>query len=417
MKIQDLRAERKGHRARVSATVTWEDCARPVEELYFETEEEFAKGLTCNPHAFLVGCIIPAMHYGERRLSIEAEICPELRQGLITAMSWLRHWYYAPKRELVRIEAKTQMHPPHPPTPARAGFFFSGGVDAFATLRQNHLTFPPEHPGFIKDALLVYGLELDDPQAFGYVKESLSVAAKEIGVTLIPVYTNVYLNYREEDARQGFSFWEDKFVDAALGAVAHAFSRRLSKVSIAASQTLPYAIPRGTNPLLDPNYSSYDLRIRQENFELSRFDKIRLIADWGVALQNLRVCNYYRRYREDYLNCGHCEKCVRTMLMLLALGALDRTRAFEKSDVSADLVFGSVKSIPHISRKATYVTLMNTLAEKGRGDLVHAIKQVLAKRYKKGWRVRIKGLDQKYLGGSLSRIKRSLPLTGSCCPK
>jgi hypothetical protein len=47
-------------------------------------------------------------HYGEKRISIDAEICPELRAGLVTAMTWLRHWYYDPAWELVRIEANTR---------------------------------------------------------------------------------------------------------------------------------------------------------------------------------------------------------------------------------------------------------------------------------------------------------------------
>src|SRR4030067_1958090 len=108
MRIENLRSETRQGRARIAATVIWEDCNRPAEEVYFETEEQYADSLSCNPHAFLVGCIVPAMHYGEKRVSIDAEICPALRDGLITAMGWIRHWYYSPARELVKIEAGTQ---------------------------------------------------------------------------------------------------------------------------------------------------------------------------------------------------------------------------------------------------------------------------------------------------------------------
>jgi len=174
VKIENLRSGKEGNRARVAATVTWEDCDRSTHEVYFETDEAFAEGLSCNPHAFLVGCVVPAMHYGEERVFIDAEICPELRDGLITAMSLLRHWYYDPDRALVRIEAGTRSDLPTPRTPERAGFFFSGGIDSFATLRTNRLGFPLEHPGSIKDGLLVYGLELDDPESFRPVLDSLS---------------------------------------------------------------------------------------------------------------------------------------------------------------------------------------------------------------------------------------------------
>ena len=54
MKIEDLRSEKGGGRAKVAATVIWEDCDRPTHEVYFETDEAFADGLSCNPHAFLL---------------------------------------------------------------------------------------------------------------------------------------------------------------------------------------------------------------------------------------------------------------------------------------------------------------------------------------------------------------------------
>jgi hypothetical protein len=285
VKIENLRSEKRGNRARVAARVTWEDCDRPTHEVYFETDEAFAEALSCNPHAFLVGCVIPAMHYGEERVFIDAEICPELRQGLITAMGLLRHWYYDPGRALVRIEAGTRSDLPTPRTPERAGFFFSGGIDSSATLRANRLGFPLEHPWSIKDGLVVYGLELDDPEAFEYVLNLLSSVAQDVGIELIPVYTNVYLQYRDEDARNHFSFWYYKFMGAALAAVAHAFARRLTVVSIAADYDIPNQRPHGSHPLLDPYYSSSDLRIRHDGIALSRFAKTKLVAEWDVALQ------------------------------------------------------------------------------------------------------------------------------------
>ena len=72
VKIENIRSEKKANGAEVAATVTWEDCSRPPQEVYFETDETFADSLSCNPHAFLVGCIIPAMHYGEERIFMDA---------------------------------------------------------------------------------------------------------------------------------------------------------------------------------------------------------------------------------------------------------------------------------------------------------------------------------------------------------
>lgn len=41
------------------ATVIWEDTNQSDTDVYFETDAEFADSLTGNPHAFLVGCLIP----------------------------------------------------------------------------------------------------------------------------------------------------------------------------------------------------------------------------------------------------------------------------------------------------------------------------------------------------------------------
>lgn len=412
MKIENLRSERKGNRARVAASVRWEDCDRPTQEVYFETEEEFAHGLTCNPNAFLSGCMVPALHHGEKRISIDAEICPELRDGLITAMNWIRLWYYGAERRLVRIEAKLQSSRPTSRTPERAGFFFSGGIDSLATLRANRLNFPLGHPGSFKDALIIYGQNIESdncPETFEQAVTALSGVAKDAGITLIPVYTNI--RYLDED--HAFFF---RFHGAILAATAHAFARRLSVVSISASDHIPALSllnrqqlkPHGSHPLLDPNYSSSDLRIRHDGITLSRLDKTKLVVDWDLALQNIKVCqpNWPGK------NCGRCEKCVRTMLALLAVGALDKTNAFPLDDISEDQVSKIRTKKPTTRNDYTveddYIELIAPLAVRGRHDLVRAIEHLIARsRYReKALTATIKRFDRKYLNGNLVRFKR-----------
>jgi hypothetical protein len=404
MKIEDLKFEKKNVRAKVSAKVSWEDCDRPAYELYFETHEAFAESLTCNPHAFLIACIIPAMHYGEKRVIIDAEICPELLNGLITAMNWIRHWYYDPKRELVKIEAKRRSDLSAVRTSERAGFFFSGGIDAFATLRTNRLSFPLEHPWSIKDGLLVYGLEVDDREAFEHVLCSLSDAAQHIGITLIPVYTNLYLVYRQEDRANNFNFWTYEFQGAAFSAIAHAFARRFTVVSLASSSDMSHLFPQGSHPLLDSNYSSSELKIRHDGVTLSRLDKTKLIADWDNILQHLRVCNIVKDYRPGMLNCGKCPKCILTKLALLAIGVVDQNPAFLKKGISSEMIRNSYINSSYT--ESCYRELIAPLAEKGHHDLVQAIEYKIAKYHnsESGWKAKIRQLDRKYLNGNLRRF-------------
>ena len=55
-------------RARVSATLTWEDCDRPTQEVYFETTAEYGDDLYINPNSWLLCSALAAMRYGEKRI-------------------------------------------------------------------------------------------------------------------------------------------------------------------------------------------------------------------------------------------------------------------------------------------------------------------------------------------------------------
>ena len=357
---------------RATATVNWEDCDQPAREVFIETEEEFSKDISCNPHAFLVGCIIPAMHFGEKRILLNAEICPNLREGLQTVMSLMKEWSNGEHKPL-NIEAKTHSTVAHLNKQRRAGLFLSGGIDSLAALRANKQNYPEEHPGSIKDCLLVHGFDIGGViergmkyHVFDRARAALSAVAKDANVTLIPVYTNIRHLCDER------VLWLDKFFGAVLASVGHAFASRLNLAYIASSYDIPNLVPCGSHPLLDPEYSSFDLRIKLIGLSLSRLEKLRLVADWDVAFQNFRVC---LANVKDRLNCGKCEKCIRTMTELVAIGALDKTRAFVENDVSPELLSSFNIKIRH--RASFYQEMLSPLKERGRDDLVRTIKRML----------------------------------------
>ena len=373
MQISNFKSIQDGDRKRVIATVQWEDCDRPDQNIYIETEKVFAKDLSLNPHAFLVGCIIPAMHFGERRIFLDAEICPTLREGLETVMALMKEWTQGEYRPL-NIEAKTRSVVDNLNNNRRAGLFLSGGMDSLAALRVNKKTYPEQHPGSIKDCLLVHGFDIGGViergmkyHVFDRAKMALSAVAKDAKVTLIPVYTNIRHLCDERE------LWLDRFFGAVLAAVAHAFSSRLNLVYIASSYDIPNLTPCGSHPLLDPSYSSYDLRIIHRDLALSRLEKLRIVADWDVAFQNFRVC---LANVPDRLNCGKCEKCIRTMTELLAIGALDKTNAFVENDIKPEQLEKFDITVRH--RDSFYQEMISPLKKQGRDDLVNTIKKMLA---------------------------------------
>lgn len=393
MKIGDFRKFSDNGKVGISARVDWEDCDRGSHTLSFQTDGRFGDQLLPNPHAFLLASVIPAMYFGERRVAVQEEICSELLEGIGKATSTLRNWFPLKNRE-VTIEAKTVSCRQIEKRNRRNGCFLSGGIDSFSVLRENYLRFPTGHPRRIMDGILVFGLEQDDPVRFEYVKEVLENTADKIGISLIPIYTDIYLHYRKEDEENGFWFWIYEFGGAALAAVAHALSPRFASVTIGGHCDPNHLGPWGSHPLLDPYFSSSDLLIRHEGVTLTRLDKTRLVAGWDVAVENLRVCNHYKRYSRGVLNCSQCEKCVRTMLEFYALDALDRTGAFPCTEITAQMIFKYV-NIDNDFVEGFYLEILDLLTRKGRTDLVQAIEYKIKEYRGIGMKRRIKNCLKK----------------------
>ena len=389
MKIQNLRSERKDNLNRVAATVIWEERKRLPQDIYIETTDEFAQDLSPNANAFLIACTMPAMYYQEKRIWIDGEICPELKEGLITSMAWMRHWFgYG--NQIIPIEAKIQSSSPMLPIQDRTGSFFTGGIDSWANLRSNRLNFPLEHPGSIKDCLIVYGLQNISLDKFEEAVNSFSKIAQDAQVNFIPVYTNIYSHLMDLDP--DYLFWMKAYNGAALAAIAHAFAKRFTVISIASSHDIPGLVPLGTHPALDHNYSSYNLKIRHDGVTLSRLAKTKLVVDWDIAFQNLRVCDQFD-IPPERLNCGQCEKCIRTMTTLVALDVLEKTNAFPYTDVSRKLLSKAIY-IKNKGIERIYRELISLLTSRGRNDLVCVIKENI-------WKTNIKRFDSKFFKGIL----------------
>ena len=164
-----------------------------------------------------------------------------------------------------------------------------------------------------------------------------------------------------------------QFVGWSSSLAGHAFASRFDLFYIPSSFDLPNLVPCGSHPLLDPQFSSYELRFRHRDVEMKRIEKIKLVAGWEAAFQHFRVC---LANVPDRLNCGKCEKCVRTMLALEALGVLDKTRAFVENEVKPEMLSAFKINIRH--RPPFYEELLEPLRQRGRLDLAAVIEKKLA---------------------------------------
>ena len=70
-----------------------------------------------------------------------------------------------------------------------------------------------------------------------------------------------------------------------------------------------------------PVFSTHQLTIYSEGANKTRMDKLRTVANFEPSYKYLNVC------LSEGDNCGRCEKCVRTMMGLDAINALDKYKA------------------------------------------------------------------------------------------
>lgn len=192
------------------------------------------------------------------------------------------------------------------------GCFFSGGVDSFYSVLQ--------HRDRITHLIFVLGFDISDAEAErgGAATDAARDAAASLGLPLIEVRTNL----RSVADRAGLH-WGTQYHGAAMAAVGLALADHVGEVIIPGSYQERDLHPWGTHPDLDPHWSSSRVRFVHDAVDVSRAGKVAYLADHPVAMDHLRVC---WDKRSSAMNCGQCEKCLRTMINLRAAGALGRCR-------------------------------------------------------------------------------------------
>ncbi|MGD0730463.1 MAG: hypothetical protein ABR956_04310 [Terracidiphilus sp.] len=193
--------------------------------------------------------------------------------------------------------------------PVAAGgvsLFFSCGVDSFYSLIK--------HRDEIDNLVLVHGFDvpLAHPDTFAKIEAQARDVASLFGKRLIVARTNMH--FEQPEVPGG---WE-MYCGAGIAAVAYALAPNHGKTYIASSYSYADLFPCGSHPLLDPLWSTEAVKIVHDGGE-NRMDKLRVIVQYPEAMNRLRVC----WENPGEYNCGHCEKCLRTMLGLRALGVED----------------------------------------------------------------------------------------------
>lgn len=261
---------------------------------------------------FVFGVIFIAMQLGRPvkvhgRLSRTA--CFNLAEFQSAWACWKPEKYQ--RVDIVPDEIIDRSVPEHAP---RAISAFSGGVDGtFTAIRHKHkLLGNGSYP--LTDVMLVHGFDvpLGKPEAFDLLLQRIRPLVDELGLGMKVIRTNL-----KEASKQ---YWEDSF-GVQLAACLHNYSHDFNYALTGSGE--PYSnifYPWGSTPATDYLMSGDQMQLVLDGSAYTRTEKIETLRHFPTALKTLKVC--WEGNNEER-NCGHCEKCIRTKLNLLAVGVSD----------------------------------------------------------------------------------------------
>ncbi|MCF8261477.1 MAG: hypothetical protein K9J12_11940 [Melioribacteraceae bacterium] len=278
-----------------------------IHHLYFRSK---SNPFTPSTEAYIIMALLPAMKSGQDIVT-EGDVDSRFNNSLKTIQSIFINWL--PHQQLRRFSLPNNIKQIENKTLSDRGLAcFSGGLDSFYTLLKNKTQ--------ITDLLFIkgFGKDNEDPKITTKITNHIHSAAMELDKNVIEISTNLrpFLT----------KFFPSKIIHGAmLASIGHLFSGTFSSFFIPTSTTYNDLTPWGSHPLLDPLWSTNFLEVINDGSEADRIQKLRMVSEFEFVLNNLRVCN---NKSDLWLNCGECEKCIRTMAGLLAIDKLDNCKTF-----------------------------------------------------------------------------------------
>lgn len=254
--------------------------------------------------------LVPALHAG-RALRIEGQACDLWAANMQRlADEFRRLWYSDRARPLIVPE---QAHAPPRRGPPVTALCFSGGVDAFHTLLA----------GGFRIGMLVYVVGYDvalrDAARAEAVERMVREVSREVGCACCVIRTSL-----RRHALVRAAPWLREF-GGALASAGHLLASRCDRLLLS-GDGLGFEHPEvGARASTDALFGSSRVAVEHVAPTVTRLQKIRLIAGEPLVQRHLRVC---WKNVGSLMNCGQCEKCIRTMVTLDACGMLGRFEGF-----------------------------------------------------------------------------------------
>jgi hypothetical protein len=361
MKIGVLQIETSPRNAglvRLSVRVEYQHRGARPETVWFEVPRGLAPETSRNGNPWLLALFPLAMVLGEEihldPLPVDGRLVANL--GRVMAI-WSR-WY--PELGPIQIEAD-RLPLSKDTTPEKTGLFFSGGVDSFYSLIHDR----EEAGQTIDELILIHGVDIDisNDVAFANAQAAAAHVADSFGLRLVTIGTNVRSTLLQ------LADWNLLAFGAVLAAGALVLEPHFTKCLIPSTGRQGIVPPLGSHPDTDPLLSTSRTRFIHHGGWMDRVGKIKLISEYPIALNNLRVC-----WNSDAGgNCSRCGKCLRTMTPLEILGKLASCPTFDH-----DVHLNSRIRRLYLSQDLPYMlSARDFAAERGRADIVEAIEAAL----------------------------------------
>jgi len=286
---------------------------------------------------FAAALLLPAMKQGED-LIIHGAISKKLFAGMQKIQPIVISWNIGFKP----INIKADKLIKDSGKPAHTASYFSGGVDSFYTYLK-HKT-DKKTSDRIDTFILVRGFDIDprNQELWNTTLKTIQTIARKEKIELLVVENNIRQVLEPILPKGDYSH------GGCLAAIGLFLRGGFSKIYIPSTFSKAEQLPWGSHMDVDPHWSTEQTTFIHDGTEATRLEKIiRQVGKSPIAMQYLRVC--YMNTKSQY-NCGHCDKCIRTMLGLYAAGALEKAKTFPYK-----LDYDVIAAGPHIVGAGVYI--------------------------------------------------------------
>jgi hypothetical protein len=315
------------------------------------TGEKHAEYVADDASPFAAALLLPSMKQGED-LIIQGAISRKLYEGMKKIQPVVIPWNIGFKP----IEIKADKLVKDSGKPNHTASFFSGGVDSFYTYLK-HKTDKKEQDR-IDTFILVRGFDIDprNEELWGITLKNIKAIARKEKIELLIVENNIRGILEPILPRGDYSH------GGCLAAIGLFLRNGFSKIYIPSTFSVAEQLPWGSHMDVDGHWSTEQTTFIHDGTECTRLGKIMTqVSKSPVAMQYLRVC--YMNTKSEY-NCGHCDKCLRTMTGLYVAEALDKTKTFPHT-----LDYEAIAEGPHVVGDGVYIAhgeieVLKTLKQK-----------------------------------------------------